>query len=304
MKINEIMNKKKTLFGLVSKSYEHDFDKAALKTLKALPMFDKVVNFFLNWTYIKWHIVELQGSNFLVTRESCPELYDLVHDVADTLDVRPLPRFYTQWGYNINGYTTGYKEDTILVLNSGTIDLLSEDELRYVAGHEMGHIKSGHVIYHTMGELFNNAISQIPVVSSFTTPIYYALMYWIRMSEFTADRAGLLACQDIDAAISGIIKMSGLPIKYFENMNKDAFIKQATEFKQSFSGFTDKAIKNLTIAGSTHPWTVLRAAELLTWYESGEYQDILNANKSSECSACHMQIPTGAKKCPYCGNEV
>ena len=87
------MNKKKTLFGLDSKSYEHDFDKTALKTLKALPGFDKVVNFFLNWTYIKWHIVELQGSNFLVTRESCPELYDLVHDVADTLDVRPLPRF-------------------------------------------------------------------------------------------------------------------------------------------------------------------------------------------------------------------
>ena len=155
-----------------------------------------------------------------------------------------------------------------------------------------------------MGELFNSAISQIPVVSSFTTPIYYALLYWIRMSEFTADRAGLLACQDIDAAISAIIKMSGLPMKYFENMNKDAFIKQATEFKQSFSGFTDKAIKTLTIAGSSHPWTVLRAAELLTWYESGEYQDILNANTSSECSACHMQIPAGAKKCPYCGNEV
>ena len=97
---------------------------------------------------------------------------------------------------------------------------------------------------------------------------------------------------------------TGLPMKYFENMNKEAFIKQATEFKQSFSGFTDKAIKTLTIAGSSHPWTVLRAAELLTWYESGEYQDILNANTSSECSACHMQIPAGVKRCPYCGNEV
>lgn len=90
---------------------------------------------------------------------------------------------------------------------------------------------------------------------------------------------------------TSIIKMSGLPIKYFENMNKDAFIKQATEFKQSFSGFTDKAIKTLTIAGSTRPWTVLRAVELLTWYESGAYQDILNVKTSSECIACHMQIP-------------
>lgn len=297
------MNKKNTLFGLEAKSYEHEFDKVALKTMRALPGFDTVVNFFLNWTYIKWHVIELQGSNFLVTRESCPELYDLVHDVADTLDVRPLPRFYTQWGYNINGYTTGYKEDTLLVLNSGTVDLLEEDELRFVAGHEMGHVKSGHVIYHTMGELFNNAISQIPLVSSMTTPIYYALMYWIRMSEFTADRAGLLACQNIDAAISAIIKMSGLPIKYFEKMDKVAFIKQASEFKDSFSGFTDKAIKTITIASSSHPWTVLRAAELISWYESDNYRNLIESKSSIECSECHLQIPADSKKCPFCGNE-
>ena len=290
------MNKKNTLFGLEAKSYEHEFDKAALKTMRALPGFDTIVNFFLNWTYIKWHIIELQGSNFLVTRESCPELYDLVHNVADTLDVRPLPRFYTQWGYNINGYTTGYKEDTLLVLNSGTVDLLEEDELRYVAGHEMGHIKSGHVIYHTMGELFNTAISQIPLVSSMTTPIYYALMYWIRMSEFTADRAGLLACQNIDAAISAIIKMSGLPIKYFEKMDKTAFIKQANEFK-------DKAIKTITIASSSHPWTVLRAAELISWYESDNYKQLIENKSSIECSVCLQQIPADSKKCPFCGNE-
>ena len=298
------MESKKVLFGLDSKSYEHNFDKTALKTLKALPGFDKVVNFFLNWTYIKWHIIELQGSNFLVTRESCPELYDIVHKVADTLDVRPLPRFYTQWGYDINGYTTGYKEDTLLVLNSGTVDLLTEDELRYVAGHEMGHVKSGHVLYHTMGDLFNDAISQIPIVSSLTTPIYYALMYWIRMSEFTADRAGLLACQNIDAAISAIIKMSGLPLKYFDKMDKDSFIKQAIEFRGSFSGFSDNVIKTLTIAGSTHPWTVLRAAELLTWYDSGEYQKILDGAQTTVCEVCGQQIPSGVTKCPFCGNNV
>lgn len=297
------MNKKNTLFGLEAKSYEHEFDKVALKTMRALPGFDTVANFFLNWTYIKWHVIELQGSNFLVTRESCPELYELVHDVSDTLDVRPLPRFYTQWGYNINGYTTGYKEDTLLVLNSGSVDLLEEDELRFVAGHEMGHIKSGHVIYHTMGELFNNAIGQIPLVSSLTTPIYYALMYWIRMSEFTADRAGLLACQNIDAAVSAIIKMSGLPIKYFEKMDKASFIKQANEFKNSFSGFTDKAIKTITIASSSHPWTVLRAAELISWYDSDDYRQLVETKTSIECSVCRQQIPADAKKCPFCGNK-
>ena len=304
MKTNNNMKERKILYGLDAKLYEHNFDKMALKTLQALQGFDTVANFFLNWKYIKWHVIELHGSNFLVTRESCPELYDVVHDVADTLDVRPLPRFYTQWSYDINGYTTGFKEDTLLVLNSGTVDLLTEDELRYVAGHELGHVKSGHVLYHTMGELFNTAINQIPLVSSLKILIYYALLYWIRMSEFTADRAGLLACQNIDAAINAIIKMSGLPLKYFEKMDKAAFIKQATEFRGSFSGFTDNVIKTITIAGSTHPWTVLRAAELLAWYDSGEYQKILDSTETYKCGECGMQIPSDAKKCPYCGNEI
>ena len=182
--------------------------------------------------------------------------------------------------------------------------MLTEDELRYVAGHEMGHIKSGHVLYHTMGELFKAAVSQLPIISSLTTPIYYTLMYWIRMSEFTADRAGLLACQNIDAAISAIIKMSGLPLKYFEKENRDSFIKQAVEFRSSFSGFTDSVIKTFTIAGSTHPWTILRAAELLAWYDSGEYQKILDGVNTSTCSECGLQIPSGAPKCQYSGNEV
>ena len=297
------METKKVLFGLDSKSYEHDFDKKALSALKALPGFDQVANFFLNWTYIKWHVIELQGSNMLITRESCPELYDIVHNVADTLDVRPLPRFYTQWGYNVNGYTTGYKEDTLLVLNTGTIDLLSENELRYVAGHEMGHVKSGHVLYHVMAQLFNNAISQFPIGSKLATPIYYALMYWNRMSEFTADRAGLLACQDIDAAISAITKMSGLPLKYYNGFSHEAFIKQAKEFKESFSGVADSVIKTITIAGSTHPWAVLRAAELLDWYYSGAYQKILDGAQTEVCSCCGRQIPSGAKRCPVCGNS-
>lgn len=295
---------KKVLIDLDSRSYEHKFDKVALKTLKALPGFDTVTNFFLNWTFLKWHIVELQGSNFLVTRESCPELYDIVKNVADTLDVRPLPRLYTEWGYNINGYTTGYKEDTLIVLNSGTVDLLSDDELRYVAGHEMGHVKSGHVLYHTMGNLFNQAISKIPLGEALTMPIYYGLKYWERMSEFTADRAGLLANQNIDATIGAIIKMSGLPMKYFDVIEKDSFIKQACEFRESFSGLLDQAIKGLSIIGSSHPWSVYRAAEILMWYESGEYQKVLDGIDVIVHDVCGHQIPASSIKCPYCGLEI
>lgn len=295
---------KKKLIGLNPKIYEHSFDKKALDALDTLEYFDFATNWFLNWTYLKWHVIDLQGSNFLVTRESCPELYTQIRDVADTLDLRPLPRVYMQLGYGINGYTTGYKEDTLIVLGTGVADLLTDDELCFVVGHECGHILSKHVLRHTMANLFNIAIKEIPIAGKLATPIYYGLKYWQRMSEFTADRAGLLACQDLDTAIGAIIKMSGLPTKYYNKMNHESFVKQAVEFRELFNGVANGAIKTISIMDSSHPWTVLRAAELILWVESGGYQKTLDSVNVVTCNICNSQIPAGTTKCPCCGGEV
>ena len=197
---------KKQLIGLDSTSYEHPFDKKALSAFKALKGVDMITNFVLDWTYLKWHLVELAGSNFHVTEYSCPELYAQVKRVADTLDITRIPSIYTEWGHFINAYTTGYKDSTLLVLYSGAVDLLDEEELAFIVGHEMGHIKSGHVLYHVMAGMFSNIISNMAIAAPLVQPLYYALMYWNRMSEFTADRAGLLACQNVDAAINAIVK--------------------------------------------------------------------------------------------------
>src|SRR5207253_6079890 len=60
-----------------------------------------------------------------------------------------------------------------------------------------------------------------------SAPLQLALMHWQRMSEFTADRAGLLACQDADVAIRTMMKLAGLPQKYFKDINTQDFIEQA-----------------------------------------------------------------------------
>lgn len=289
---------KKNLAGLEPVSYEHPFDKAALKALKAIPAFDKVTNFVLNWAYIKWHLIELQGSNFRVTRDSCPDLYKLAKEVGRRLDIRDFPKIYTQWGYFINAYTAGYDDNVLLVIYSGAVDLLEDEELKFVVGHEMGHIKSGHNLYHYMASIIGGISAFIPGGQAAIAPIYATLKYWDRMSEFTADRAGLLACQDIDVAVNAILKMSGLPMKYFDKMNREAFLEQAKEFEEEFGGVTDKAIKAISILDESHPWTVMRAAELIKWEASHEYQNILDSVKKH---SCNNWIPIDSKVCPFCG---
>lgn len=291
----------KKLINLQSTDYEHPFDKAALDAMRNVPLFDSVVNFVLNWTSIKWHVVELCGSAFHVTKKSCPELFQLVEDTAKTLEVDILPEIYTKWTYGLNAYTTGYKKDTILVVYSGAVDLLPEPELKYIVGHEMGHIKSGHVLYHVMASVISEALQEMGILGKAAAPIQLALGYWNRMSEFTADRAGLLACQDLDAALSATMKMAGIPQKYFNVTNPHVFVEQAQEFLSKYGDTANTIIRNISVLNDSHPWTVLRAAELVKWVELGEYEKVLNNVPTKKCPMCKQEVDAALLKCPFCG---
>ena len=292
------------LLNLKTTDYEHPFDKAALEAVRSIPIIDSVANFVLNWTTIKWQMVNLCGSAFHVTGGSCPELFNLVHDTAKILEVDHLPEIYTQWCYGINAYTTGYKNDTILMLYSGTVDLLPDPEIRYIVGHEMGHIKSGHVLYHVMASYITQIISEMGIVGKIGLPLQLALFKWSRMSEFTADRAGLLTCQDLEAALSATMKMTGLPRRYFNTSDPHVFAEQAKEFLTRYGDTAHTIIRNISILDDSHPWTVLRAAELIKWVESGEYDRILNKTAGIVCPGCGNQIVVGTKRCPICGYDL
>lgn len=290
----------KKLLKLDPKVYEHPIDRAAMDKLEKLPGFDKLTNFVMNWAYVKWQLIDLRGSNFRVTEQSCPELFNQVKNVAAILDVDDFPEIYTEWGYYVNAYTSGYKDNTLLTIYSGAVDLLSKEQLDYIIGHEFGHIKSKHLLYHMMAEMFASFANQLPIASDLIMPIRIALTYWHRMSEFSADRAGLLACQDIDAAINTEIITAGVPKKYFDSVNRDAFLEQAKEFEYLLTD-AETVIKNIAVLDNTHPWTVLRAAELIKWYELGEYDRIINQYAAINCPHCNFEIPRSSNECPFCG---
>ena len=213
-----------------------------------------------------------------VTKDSYPKIYEYLEYACKILDVKKVPELYIEWGYNINACTVG-AENPIIVLNSGLIDLCDDDEIMFVIGHELGHVKSNHMLYHMMAQVINIIIGMVPFGSIAAAPVQFALFYWDRMSEFTADRAGLLCCQNKDAAIRAFMKMAGMPIKQFNDMKYQTFIQQAKDFKQlDFDGM-NKIIKTISIADDTHPWTVMRAAELLTWIENGDFQRLLDEGR-------------------------
>ena len=221
----------------------------------------------------------------------------LLENAGAALGMQELPALYLQYYYAINAFTTGKKEPLVVVY-SGTIDLLEEDELQYIIGHELGHILSDHVLYHMMVQGLVDFIN-LPAKDLIELPLYY----WSRMSELTADRAGLLACQDLNTAIRAMIKMAGLPQSQYDKINVQAFIDQARDFNEKNTGFLDETFKFIAIANSYHPWLVLRAAELLKWVESGEYDRIISEYRAVECTHCGEIIAAKSEICPICGGK-
>ena len=272
-----MIKNKKILSKLEHSQYEHPFDKKALSALESTPGLGIVGNFITKHTIEKIYTVQYTGSNLKVTSENYPTIYEYLQYACQILNMPKIPDLYIQWGYGINSFTVG-SEKPIIVINSGLIDLCDDDEIMFVIGHECGHIKSNHMLYHMMAQVINLFIDSIPLGNIAAAPIQYALYYWDRMSEFTADRAGLLCCQNKVSAIRAFMKMAGMPIKEFDNIEYQTFIHQAAEFKQLDYDAMSKVIKFISIADASHPWTVMRAAELLNWINSGAYTQFVGVD--------------------------
>src|SRR5262249_11268762 len=96
-----------------------------------------------------------------------------------------------------------------------------------------------------------------------------ALYDWYRKAELTADRAGLLCVQDIDPAIRTFMKLAGGSNRLYQEMDKAEFLKQVHEYEDADRSTLIKAYKVLLTLFRTHPYPILRAKELETWWSTG-----------------------------------
>jgi Zn-dependent protease with chaperone function len=201
----------------------------------------------------------------------------MVRDGAYILDMEDIPEVFITQSPLINAMTLG-TNNPFIVINSGIVDLLDAEELRAVIGHELGHVLSGHAVYRTM--LYNlillaSRIAWMPIGYLGLKAIIFGLEEWYRKSELSCDRAGLLVGQDLDASRRGLMKAAGG--SRLAEMNADAFHDQAHEY-DAVPDLRDSFLKILQLQGQTHPFAVVRFAELDNWAASGAYERILGGD--------------------------
>jgi Zn-dependent protease with chaperone function len=262
------------LTQIAAVSWEHPADRAALQSLRSIPGFDLVLRKISGFIGERGVRLMFQADAVRVGPKQFPRLNDLYTDVLTTLDWEARPELFVSQTPFVNAGAFGM-ERPFIVINSGTLELLDDDEMRTLLGHELGHVMSGHSFYHTILVLILNfSFATLPFLAGMALlPIRIALLEWFRKSELSSDRAGLLATQDPLAAMRMFLKMAGGGD--MKQMDLDEFLIQAKEYEEA-GGALDRVFQILNTLDRSHPFNTLRAAELQRWINGGHCERILS----------------------------
>jgi Zn-dependent protease with chaperone function len=301
----------------------HPLDKLAAEQLQKLRGFDFLVAKYLEFGFERSNRILINANSVKVGPQQIPVLYEMLREGCAILDM-PEPDLYVSQTPIVNAYTFGHTKPYIVIF-SGLLELLDEDEVLGVIAHELGHIKCNHVLYTMMVYQINVLIAiarqYIPAFGqwvglSMQVTIQIALINWRRRAELSGDRAALLVTQDPRTCVSMLAKLAGGTAKSIYQLDPEEFLKQAYAYKEEGdSGLLNRIYQLLVdMQKGLHPFAVERAHYLNEWLASDEYAHIMSGDyprkppKSENGSRNGRANGTGAsssgKYCEYCGSLV
>jgi Zn-dependent protease with chaperone function len=160
----------------------------------------------------------------------------------------------------LNAYTFGLSSPKVVVLHAPLLQVMDADEMRFILGHELGHVRLGHTRLNSLV----GGMAGIPSPFVASAILTMAFLWWNRACEYSADRAGLLVCGKPHKAITALVKLAA---------GKDARTRDGLERTlQRIEAEDDHALSGLGEALTTHPMMVRRIEQLRRYAASNEYQ--------------------------------
>ena len=220
-----------------------------------IPLFFMFVglSFWMNRTQ---HQALLQ-SGFPVSPQRTPNMARILQVCQKRLHPGAVQVFIVR-SNDLNAYTFGVTSPKVIVVYSSVLEVMDEDELRFILGHEMGHVALGHSALNTL----LGGMAGVPVNLAAAVVLILAFRGWNRSCEYSADRAGLLACGKPNKAISALVKLVAGDIR------TNAEFQRALQLIEQ----EDDSVSNLLAESlSTHPMIVKRIQQIKDYAASPEY---------------------------------
>lgn len=206
--------------------------------------------------------VGLIHNALLVNDHSAAALTNLARECVRQLGCKTIQLFIAP-SSELNAYTFGLLDPKIIVLYSGLFHEMDADEIRFILGHEMGHICLGHTWLNSIV----GGMAGLPSTFLGTTLLKGIFLWWNRACEFSADRAGLLACGRLDKALSALIKLAAGP----GGIRNPADLERVLHYIKKEG---DDPINGLSEIMATHPVIIRRVNVLRKFAASAKYRDI------------------------------
>lgn len=198
--------------------------------------------------YFSDKIVLWSSGAKIVSKDEYPRLHEIVERLS-TNNGLPKPKVAMVNSPVPNAFATGKSPKSSLVaVTTGILDLLDNDELEAVIGHELSHVRSRDVLVLTLASVFSTVAWYLVrfgffgglqtrnrnTASSSAIVLLVAIMTWVvsfliiraisRYREFSADRGGAIMTGKPDKLASALLKISGkikvIPPKEIENVQK------------------------------------------------------------------------------------
>ena len=262
----------RTFPNLVARDFQHPHDMAATEALQAVPGLDKVIAKIMEYSLERMFYLENIASSVRVTPRMFGRLYRSLGWGCQILDLEE-PELYVTLDPVPNAYTYGHTRPFV-VLTSGLVDMLDDEECFFVIAHELGHIKAAHVLYTIMAQNISTLMTIIGQAtlglgSLLGQGLVAALHDWYRKAELTSDRAGLLCVQELEPCMRAFMKLAGGASRFYAEMDPAEFLQQIRAYEDADELLLNKAYKGLLTMSRTHPLPILRAQELDAWHRNG-----------------------------------
>ena len=194
----------------------------------------------------------MEGHSLRVQKELLPDIYELCQDVKKKLKFKDDVDFYITGDSDVNAFSLAAEDEGehhIVNVNSALFDLMSEDELRFVIGHELGHLINKDT---ALARLINFVF---PEGSAVPVTLQYKIRLHEQLAELVADRYGYMATEDLGVCVTAFFKMaSGLDLEKM-NVSIEALIADNSHRLDYF-------LKDKGISRSSHPVNPIRVQAL------------------------------------------
>lgn len=154
----------------------------------------------------------MEGHCMKADKNLLGNFYNLCHEVQERLNFQEKVDYYVTGDSSINAFSIAAEDSEhphIVNVNSELFNLMDEDELKFVIGHELGHlINQDTALRRLIHFVYPPESTQIPIT------LQYKIHLHDNLAELVADRYGYIACGNLEACVTAFFKMaSGLDLE-------------------------------------------------------------------------------------------